>query len=210
MAYAYLQALHPSYICPHRNLPRDPLGIQVLFRIEATLKATQPLKGRRIELFEIDDSITSTVWHSDVSYELYPPGLTTVFLLSQPQTGGDTFTSQVSALKELSPRFAAFLRTLKAVHSGVEQANFSCSGHRGTIVRRDPVENVHPVIRRYPVTGEEAIYVNKQLTRSIVGLKREESGVILFYTPGIDYLAWLFGHFYFLETIFKFLYDRPD
>jgi len=130
--------------------------------------------------FEYDDSITSTVWHSDVSYELQPPGLTTFFLLSQPTTGGDTlFTSQVSALRRLSPQFVAFLRTLKAVHSGIEQAEFSRSGKRGGIVRREPVENVHPVIRRHPVTGEEALYVNRQFTRRIVGLKREESENIL-------------------------------
>lgn len=127
--------------------------------------------------FEIDESVTTTVWHSDVSYELQPPGLTTFFLLSQPKTGGDTlFTSQVSTLKRLSPQFVAFLKTLKAVHSGVEQAEFSRSGKRGGIVRREPVENVHPVVRRHPVTGEEALYVTKQFTRRIVGLKKEESG----------------------------------
>lgn len=71
----------------------------------------------------------------------------------------------------------AFLRTLKAVHSGVEQANFSRSGKRGGTVRRDPVETVHPVVRRHPVTGEEALYVNRQFTTRIVGLKREESGI---------------------------------
>lgn len=130
--------------------------------------------------YEIDDSITTTFWHSDVSYELQPPGLTTFFLLAQPTTGGDTlFTSQVSTLKKLSPQFIAFLRTLTAVHSGIEQANFSRSGRRGGIVRREPVENIHPVVRRHPVTGEEALYVNRQFTRRIVGLKREESG--LFY-----------------------------
>jgi sulfonate dioxygenase len=136
------------------------------------------------------------VWHSDVSYELQvsvsslfqlpyltyyaqPPGLTTFFLLAQPTTGGDTlFTSQVQTLKKLSPQFIAFLRTLKAVHSGVEQANFSRSGRRGGIVRREPVEHVHPLIRRHPVTGDEAIYVNRQFTRRIVGLKREESGAL--------------------------------
>ncbi|KAH8120612.1 TauD-domain-containing protein [Phellopilus nigrolimitatus] len=130
--------------------------------------------------FEYDDSITSTVWHSDVTYELQPPGLTTFFLLAQPRTGGDTlFTSQVSTLKRLSPAFVAFLKTLKAVHSGFEQAEFSRSGRRGGTVRREPVEHVHPVVRRHPVTGEEALYVNKQFTRRIVGLKREESENIL-------------------------------
>lgn len=112
-----------------------------------------------------------------MSYELQPPGLTTFFLLSQPSTGGDTlFNSQVSALKKLSPQFIAFLKTLKAVHSGVEQADFSRSGKRGGIVRREPVENIHPVVRKHPVTGEEALYVNRQFTRRILGLKREESG----------------------------------
>ncbi|KAF9535327.1 TauD-domain-containing protein [Crepidotus variabilis] len=138
--------------------------------------------------FERDDSITSTLWHSDVSYELQPPGVTTFFLLSQPKTGGDTaFTSQVATLKRLSPQFVSFLRTLKAVHSGVEQAAFSRAGNRGGVVRREPVENVHPVVRKHPVTGEEALYVNRQFTRRIVGLKREES-----------------------DTILRFLYDHID
>ncbi|PPQ92700.1 hypothetical protein CVT25_014007 [Psilocybe cyanescens] len=130
--------------------------------------------------FEYDDAVTPTVWHSDVSYELQPPGLTTFFLLAQPKSGGDTlFTSQVSTLKKLSPPFIAFLRTLKAVHSGFEQAEFSRGGRRGGTIRREPVEHVHPVIRRHPVTGEEALYVNRQFTRRIVGLKREESATIL-------------------------------
>ncbi|KDR84864.1 hypothetical protein GALMADRAFT_51457 [Galerina marginata CBS 339.88] len=138
--------------------------------------------------FEYDDAVTPTVWHSDVSYELQPPGLTTFFLLAQPKSGGDTlFTSQVSTLKKLSPQFVAFLRTLKAVHSGFEQADFSRNGRRGGTIRREPVEHVHPVVRRHPVTGEEALYVNRQFTRRIVGLKREES-----------------------ETILKFLYDHID
>lgn len=130
--------------------------------------------------FERDESITTTLWHTDVSYELQPPGLTTFFLLSQPSTGGDTlFTSQVSTLKRLSPQFVAFLRTLKAIHSGIEQAQYSRTGKRGGIVRREPVENVHPVVRKHPVTGEEALYVNRQFTRRIIGLKREESDNIL-------------------------------
>ena len=32
------------------------------------------------------------------------------------------------------------------------------------------------VLHRHPGTGEEALYVNRQFTRRIVNLKREESG----------------------------------
>ena len=112
-----------------------------------------------------------------MSYERQPPGLTTFFLLDQPKTGGDTlFVSQVESLRRLSPQFVAFLKTLKALHSGIEQAEFSRAGKRGATVRREPVEHVHPIVRRHPVTGEEALYVNRQFTRRIIGLKREESG----------------------------------
>lgn len=127
--------------------------------------------------YELSDHTIATTWHSDVSYELQPPGLTALFLVASPDVGGDTiFASQVTTLKRLSPEFVAILRTLKAVHSGVAQADFSRSGKRGGVVRRDPVENVHPVVRRHPVTGEEALYVNRQFTRRIVGFKKEESG----------------------------------
>ena len=170
------------HIHPTSGHPAGYPEIHLVYRfaISKDIKLSIDFKIRDLKSsfnFELDDSITSTLWHSDVSYELQPPGLTTFFLLAQPQTGGDTlFTSQVAALKRLSPQYVAFLRTLKAVHSGVEQAAFSLAGRRGGTVRREPVENVHPVIRKHPVTGEEALYVNRQFTRRIVGLKREESG----------------------------------
>jgi sulfonate dioxygenase len=40
--------------------------------------------------------LSSTVWHSDVTYEAQPPGLTTLFLYDTPGSGGDTgYVSQV-------------------------------------------------------------------------------------------------------------------
>ncbi len=47
------------------------------------------------------------------------------------------------------------------------------------MVKREPVENVHPLVRKHPVTGEKALFVNRQFCRHIVGLKREESKAIL-------------------------------
>jgi sulfonate dioxygenase len=65
------------------------------------------------------------------------------------------------------------------LHSGVAQAEYSRRGNRGGVVKREPVENVHPLIRRHPVTGEKALFVNKQFSRKIIGLKAEESEAIL-------------------------------
>jgi sulfonate dioxygenase len=107
-------------------------------------------------------------------------------------------------LRRLSPTLVDFLRSLNAVHSAVSQAEYSRSGKRGGVVRREPVENVHPVsfhlkyrgmllylvtniefiqvVRKHPVTGEEALYVNSQFTTKIVGLKKEESGRLRYVT----------------------------
>ncbi|KAJ7780300.1 hypothetical protein DFH07DRAFT_1055915 [Mycena maculata] len=123
------------------------------------------------------DGLTTTVWHSalltagaNFSFELQPPGLTTFFLLSQPKSGGDTlYSSQVKNLRMLLPVVRDFLRTLKATHSGFD----SLRSTKGGVLRRDPIETAHPV------TGEEALYVNKQFTRRIVGKKKEESDLLL-------------------------------
>jgi sulfonate dioxygenase len=118
-----------------------------------------------------------------VTYELNPPSTTFLFILDLPEvdgtpSGGDTlFLSQVQAYNRLSPEFQRFLEGLTAVHSGFEQAADAraAGGH----VRREPVANVHPVVRVHPVTGEKALFVNEQFTRYIVGFKKEESDAIL-------------------------------
>jgi alpha-ketoglutarate-dependent taurine dioxygenase len=78
-------------------------------------------------------------WHSDVSYELQPPGLTIFFMLELPKEGGDTqFASQVEVYRRFSPEFKKRLEGLRAVHSGVLQANNSRA--KGGPVRREPIE----------------------------------------------------------------------
>jgi alpha-ketoglutarate-dependent taurine dioxygenase len=159
---------------------------------------------------EVNSSVS---WHSDVTYEQQPPGTTILYILDGPEVGGDTiFVDQVEAYKRLSPRIQELLHGLKAVHSGFEQAEFSLK--RGGVVRREPVKNEHPLVRTHPATGEKALFVNggckstplklhhtctfiltlSQVTRSIVGLKREESDALLGFLlahvgRGIDYQA---------------------
>ncbi|CAK7227165.1 hypothetical protein SCUCBS95973_006450 [Sporothrix curviconia] len=120
----------------------------------------------------------SVAWHSDVSYELQPPGTTFLYILDKPETGGDTlFVDAVEAYNRLSPAFQKRLHGLQATHSGIEQVNSSVA--RGSIKRRDPVYNVHPIVRTHPGTGQKALYINPQFTREIVGLKKEESDALL-------------------------------
>ncbi|WOO85349.1 Alpha-ketoglutarate-dependent sulfonate dioxygenase [Vanrija pseudolonga] len=132
--------------------------------------------------FPYKHKLNSKGWHSDVSYEKQPPGLTALFLYDSPPSGGDTlYLDQREAYNRLSPSFAAYLETLEVVHSGFEQAAYARSGERGPerTVRREPVKNTHPLVRRHPVTGEKALYVTRVFSRSIVGLKQEESDAIL-------------------------------
>ena len=154
---------------------------------------------------------SSVSWHSDVTYEHQPPGTTFLYQLDAPEVGGDTlFTNQVEAYNRLSENLKERLHGLKALHSGIEQAEFSRG--RDGVVRREPVTNEHPLIRTHPATGEKAIFVNQgckflspqnrrktnahklKVTRSIVGLKKEESEALLNFlflhiARGVDYQA---------------------
>lgn len=124
------------------------------------------------------EHINSITWHSDVTYEEQPPGTTFLYLLDGPLAGGDTlFANQAAAYRRLSPEFRRRLHGLEALHSGFEQAENSRV--RGSIVRRAPVANIHPIVRTHPVTGEKALFVNPQFTRKIIGLKKEESDYLL-------------------------------
>ena len=104
--------------------------------------------------------ISSVGWHCDSSFEEQPPGTTMLYVLEHPKAGGDTlFVDQVAAYNNLSPEFQKRLHGLKAVHSGVEQAQFS--RNREGIVRKEPATNEHPIVRTHPATGEKALFVNK-------------------------------------------------
>jgi sulfonate dioxygenase len=109
----------------------------------------------------LESRLSTVAWHSDVTYEKQPPGTTFLYVLDKPGSGGDTlFVNTAEAYKRLSPGFQERLHGLKAVHSGIEQVESARA--KGSIVRREPVTNEHPIIRTHPITGEKAIYVNPQ------------------------------------------------
>ena len=122
--------------------------------------------------------LTTTGYHSDVSYEHQPPAITILTLLTVPSTGGDTgWVSQVAAYERLSAPIQKLLEGLRAEHSGFPQAEGAARD--GKHVRRAPVVSRHPIVRVHPVTGEKALFVNPGFTKRIEGLKEEESEALL-------------------------------
>lgn len=158
----------PSHIHPASGAPKGHPKVHIVHRSAADTTAR--------DFFE--ERTNSITWHSDVTYEMQPPGTTFLYLLDGPTAGGDTlFANLAEAYRRLSPEFRKRLHGLKAVHSGHEQANAALA--RGSIVRREPIATTHPVVRTHPATGEKALFVNPQFTRRIVGFKKEESDYLL-------------------------------
>jgi taurine dioxygenase/sulfonate dioxygenase len=117
-------------------------------------------------------------WHSDVTFEKFPPSYTFFTMLEGPETGGDTlFSDCIEAYERLSPRFQQMIKGLKCLHSSGDQALQSKLD--GGIERREPSTVEHPLVRIHPVLKKKSLFVSRFFMNDIVGLKKEESDAIL-------------------------------
>ncbi|KAI0116247.1 alpha-ketoglutarate-dependent taurine dioxygenase [Hypoxylon sp. NC0597] len=135
--------------------------------------------GNKDELARfLDQKSTTTLWHQDVSYEIQPPGYVMLGFLQGPDNGGDTvFASTDTAYKRLSPIMQDLVDNLQAVHTSSKMINHTRLA--GGLVRKDPVDTVHPVVRVHPVTGEKCLFVNAEFISKIIGLKETEQKMLL-------------------------------
>ncbi len=114
-------------------------------------------------------------WHSDLSCDAVPPMGSILYLHTVPPTGGDTlFASMYAVYDALSDRLKAYLEGLNAVHD----ANHVYHRIFKDYDKRYPVSS-HPIVRRHPVTGRRALFVNSQYVTHIEGLPEDESRAIL-------------------------------
>lgn len=111
-------------------------------------------------------------------HELHPAGITHLHNDTVPEVGGDTlWASGYAAYSKLSPEFRKIIDGRQAIY---------VSAHT-YLDRDDPtagpkhIERVHPIVRVHPVTGWKALWVNRAMTKSIVGLDKAESDLILGY-----------------------------
>ncbi|GME91661.1 unnamed protein product [Ambrosiozyma monospora] len=120
------------------------------------------------------DRAAATGMHTDLVHEKQPSGITSLHHDSAPDVGGDTlFYSGYAAYDKLSEEFKKFLDGKKAVY---------CSAH-GYLDRNDPfggpkkIERIHPIVRTHPATGWKFLFVNRQMTKRILGMGSNQVGL---------------------------------
>ena len=151
----------------------------------------EPIPGRdhiAAILREADETapLFAENWHSDWSFLAQPPAGTCLLAIEIPPVGGDTlFADQVAAFAALPPERQDYLRSLTAVHSaklayapdGTYGDQDQARG-RSMAIRPDESANAtqhHPLIRRHPETGEEAIYSTLGYIVGIEGMEQAEA-----------------------------------
>lgn len=115
-------------------------------------------------------------WHSDVSSDAEPPGLSMLRMEIVPESGGDTlFADMREAFETLSSEMQIFLKRLNARHDP--------RGHYLYLSGAKKLEElpsaIHPVVRTHPATGKQSLYVNDGFVGKIVELNEPESGALL-------------------------------
>jgi Probable taurine catabolism dioxygenase len=94
-----------------------------------------------------------------------------------PDGGGDTmFANMYRAYETLSEPIKKMLAGMTAMHEGehVYRGRYGVNDEGKVFPKAE-----QPVVRTHPVTGRQALYVNRGFTTRIVGLKRNESAAIL-------------------------------
>jgi taurine dioxygenase len=120
-----------------------------------------------IVVLQAEAGYIADVWHTDVTFDAAPPKCSVLQTLTLPPAGGDTmWANQYLAYERLSAPIKDMLDGLTAIHTA---ANYGHPERRAE----------HPVVRRHPVTGRASLFVNRQFTRRIPQLSRDESEALL-------------------------------
>ena len=129
-----------------------------------------------IQADETSKHVAGEEWHTDVSCDAEPPMGSILHMTEVPPDGGGAtlFASMYRAYETLSEPIKRMLSGLTATHDGKHV--YERPGYRED---RQYPRSEHPIVRTHPVTGRQALFVNRGFTTRIVGLARSESDAIL-------------------------------
>ncbi|MER6789368.1 TauD/TfdA family dioxygenase [Streptomyces sp. NPDC000658] len=132
------------------------------------------------------DSETSKAneWHTDVTFVINPPQLTTLRSIVTTPYGGETLIANAAAAyRDLPAPLRALADTLRVVHTN----QYDYARPAATTAQRQeydrafvstPFEAEHPVVRVHPLTGERGLFIGG-FAKRIVGLSSSDSADLL-------------------------------
>lgn len=127
----------------------------------------------------------SNRWHTDLTYVQDPPKARILHAVEVPPAGGDTmWLSLYAAYDALSAAMKEFLADKLAVHDIVQSMPHdfleeTTAPEQLERIRRQTPAVTHPVVAIHPETGRRLLYLNRNFSRAIVGLKPAESDALL-------------------------------
>jgi taurine dioxygenase len=134
-----------------------------------------------MEIYADENStyIAGEEWHSDVSCDEEPPLGTILRMIEVPPSGGDTlFSNMFAAFDALSLPMREFLSGMTAIHDGEPFYRGRYKDGDDDAGKTYPCAE-HPLVRTHPVSGKQALFVNRIFTTRIVGLEKAESDALL-------------------------------
>jgi taurine dioxygenase len=124
-------------------------------------------------------------WHTDVTFVVNPPQLSTLRSIVIPPYGGETLIADAgAAYRSLPEVLRRFADTLWAVHTNAydyaaaPESLDEEAEERRKIFTSTEYETVHPVVRVHPLTGERGLFIGG-FARRILGLSGDESRDVL-------------------------------
>jgi len=133
-------------------------------------------------------------FHTDSPFLLHPPLCVVMRALEVPRFGGDTaFSNAYMVYEELSEGLRSVLDSLQIVYSGKDiwEKNAKLDKDKRLRLREQhsfteaELENVHPAVRRHPITGRKALYTSTAYFKRFVGWSEEESRALLNYLQNL-------------------------
>jgi taurine dioxygenase len=121
------------------------------------------------------------VWHSDSCFNEIPPSASILHSLEIPPSGGDTgFSNMYLALETLSPELRQAVRGKRIKHDlRYTSGGQLRPGYTGDEDIRTTPGPKHPIVRRHPETGYDALYLGRRPHAYIDGLPLDESDAML-------------------------------
>lgn len=117
------------------------------------------------------------MFHIDQCYTPKPAKATILYAMEIPKEGGNTlFADMIAAYDALDEQTKAEIEGLKALNVYDYDAGAT---HTAAEVSEDAPRYAHPIARTHPVTGQKSLFINRLMTRAIVGMDEKEGRALL-------------------------------